>query len=189
MEMPPYCIEQYTSMNGSVANTMMENTEDMAKVIGKKLQIDGYMYVRSREAKSKIYWDCRRVRSGECKARAITTAPRDDGSVTVLKGPKESEHTHPPNREEAEAEKFVEELKEEAADHPELPPAQLLRTAMPGVAPEILSQLPDQCALARTVRRVRLKNLPPNPKSLSAFDELPIRYQKTLSGERFLLYD
>ncbi|KAL4135333.1 hypothetical protein QTP88_006948 [Uroleucon formosanum] len=33
------------------------------------------------------------------------------------------------------------------------------------------------------------ENLPPNPKTLSNLGTLPVRYQKTLTGEHFLIYD
>lgn len=41
----------------------------------------------------------------------------------------------------------------------------------------------------KVVRRERRKKLPPNPKSLVDFDELPMAYQRTLVDEKFLIYD
>lgn len=74
----------------------------MAVNLGTKLLFEGYVYLRSRQANGKTYWDCNRLRKKECKARAITVA---DGETTiVLKGPTESPHEHAPDREEAEAE-------------------------------------------------------------------------------------
>ncbi|KAF0707174.1 MULE domain-containing protein [Aphis craccivora] len=39
------------------------------------------------------------------------------------------------------------------------------------------------------MRQVRRKNLPPNPKTLFDLGTLPDQYQKTLTGEKFLIYD
>ena len=107
----------------------------------------------------------------------------------MFKGPRESEHTHPPNQEENAAEKLIAAVKRKARDHPEQPPAQLLRRELQGIESGVLSQLPAQPALVRTLQRLRRKELPGNPTKLSAFGEIPARYQNTLLGERFLLYD
>lgn len=161
----------------------------MARIIDKKLCLDGYVYLRSRRAKGKTYWDCRRVRSGECNARAITNDPLPEEELTVLRGPAESQHSHPPNREECAAETVTQTLKRKAREHPELPPAHLLRTELQTVPTGVLSQLPEQEALKKAMRRERRKNLPPNPKKLSDLGELPDQYQRTLQGERFLIWD
>lgn len=164
-------------------------TSTRVTLVNGQLHLDGFIYIRSRSGKSRVYWDCRKVRSGECKGRAVTTEPTEDEEVIVLRGPKDSPHTHPPNREEAAADVVMEKIKRKAELHPEQPPAQLLRTELAGVPAGVLSQLPDQPALAQTVRRTRRRHLPANPTSLSALRELPDRFKKTLLGENFLLYD
>lgn len=68
-------------------------------------------------------------------------------------------------------------MKDEAAAHLEQPPLQLLRIALTRAQPGALSQLLNQGALTKKVLRVRLANVPLNPKSLSSFEELPLRYQ------------
>lgn len=60
---------------------------------------------------------------------------------------------------------------------------------MHDVDPMVLSQLPERENLKSSMRRVRRRELPPNPKSLSDLEEIPERYTKTLGGESFLLYD
>ena len=100
----------------------------MAKILDKKLCLEGYVYLRSRRAKGKTYWDCRRVRGGECNARAITNDRLPGEELTVLRGPADSQHSHPPNQEECAAETVTQTLKRKAKEHPELPPAHLLRT-------------------------------------------------------------
>lgn len=57
------------------------------------------------------------------------------------------------------------------------------------VDPHVLSQLPERENLKKSMRRVRRRELPPNPTSLSDLNEIPERYTKTLAGESFLLYD
>lgn len=136
-----------------------------------------------------MYWDCRKVRAGECKAKAITSEPNSEGEVVIYKDPGLSGHDHPPNREEAAADVVRQAIKRKAASNPEQPPAQLLRTELAGVPAGVLSQLPDQPALAQAIRRTRRRNMPTNPTSLSAFCDLPDRFKATLLGENFLLYD
>ena len=53
-----------------------------------------------------------------------------------------------------------------AEDHPEQPSAQLLRAELHRIPGGVLSQLPEQPAIVRTIRRARRKNLPPNPRAL-----------------------
>ena len=75
-----------------------------------RLFVDGYMYCRSKKpVGNKNYWECKKLRSKECTARAITSTT--NGVVTVLKGQNESQHSHPPNREVNEAEKIRLRLK------------------------------------------------------------------------------
>ena len=91
---------------------------------GAKLLYDGHMYYRRDTKKGTTYWN--RVKKGECKATASTKVL--DQKLEVLKT---KPHTHAPNQEEVQAEKTVQNLKRIASDHPELPPAQILRRAAP----------------------------------------------------------
>ena len=75
------------------------------------------------------YWNCRQ--KGVCFARAITSGYDDD--LLVIKGPEQSEHNHAPNREEVESEKLRGRLKRAAENHPDQPPAQILRRELRGV--------------------------------------------------------
>lgn len=74
---------------------------------GKKLILGGFVYLRSYCKNGSCYWDCNRLRQGECTARAITTDTHPGDPVIVTRGPTQSPHQHPPNREEAEAEKVI----------------------------------------------------------------------------------
>lgn len=102
----------------------MEEIEEVGQLVGKKLIIGGYIYVRSKPSKNnQFYWDCQLVRRKECKARAITLQTVSE--LIVLKGPKKSPHEHPPNQDTAKAELVKVNLKRVAEDHPECPPAQV----------------------------------------------------------------
>ena len=62
------------------------------KIFGSKLTIDGYMYVRSFKRKSPQYWNCVKLRSGKCNARAVTK--QNPAGLIVVKGSKHSAHSH-----------------------------------------------------------------------------------------------
>ena len=162
---------------------------NMAKIENKKLIIDGYIYVKSQQKNDRIYWDCRRVRSKQCKGRAITNATAPGGVLTVYKQLDESKHEPSPNREECDAEVVIAGVKCKASDHSEQRPAQLVRAELSAIPSLVLSQLHEREALRQTVRRQRRANLPPNPNSLEDLNDLPEIYQNTLISENFLLYD
>ena len=86
----------------------------------------GYIYLQSRVTKGRVYWDCKKLRGGECTARAVTSDPTAGEPVEVYKGVPELDHSHPPNQEESAAERLTTTLKRKAANHPEQSPAQLL---------------------------------------------------------------
>ncbi|KAJ8683416.1 hypothetical protein QAD02_019208 [Eretmocerus hayati] len=109
---------------------------------------------RSRASEGgKFYWDCRQVRRRECTPRAITRQLRNE--ITVLRGPRESEHLHPPDHGEAEVKVVLNNLKRMAEEHPEIPPAQVLRTHINDAEPGVLAKLPDRGNLKKNMRRGR----------------------------------
>lgn len=65
----------------------------------------------------------------------------------------------------------------------------MLRTELPKLPEGVISQSPERENLKKSMRRQRQRNLPPNPKSLAALQEIPERYRNTLTGETFLIYD
>jgi len=71
----------------------------------------------------------------------------------VYKGPEESKHSHPQNREEVAAEVLTATLKRKAVENPAEPPARLSRTELQGATSDVLSHLQAQLALLRTIRR------------------------------------
>lgn len=156
---------------------------------GKQMTLDGYVYQKALTKEGRTYWVCRLVKRKECKARAITTDPTSGQPIIVYKGPDESRHAHAPNVDENIARQLARSIQRKAAENPAQPPSQLIRNELQGVEEEVLSQMPSQPALVRSLQRIRRKELPGNPIRLSDLGELPARYQKTLLGEQFVLYD
>ncbi|KAE9531217.1 hypothetical protein AGLY_010423 [Aphis glycines] len=154
------------------------------KILGEtKLVCGGSIYVRSKlPVNGKTYWECQKVRRKECKARIITTFNIFENKHYFVREPALDDHDHVANQEKCQSEIVKYSLKRKAEDQPQLPPAQILRTEMAGLSDGILSQLPNRDNLKK-------KNLPPNPKTLSDLGTLPDQYQKTLTGEKFLIYD
>jgi hypothetical protein len=157
-----------------------------ANIDGKQMYLNGFAYQRARKSNGRLYWACKRSYAKECRGRAITSDPADGEPVEVFK---ESSHTHPPDVEANKAAQLATSLKRKARDHPAQPPAQLLRTELQGVEEEVLSQLPSQPALVRSMQRVRRRELPPAPTKLKDIGDIPARYRQTLVGEQFLLHD
>lgn len=157
------------------------------KIVNKKLLLGGYVYVKSRDVGGKSYWDCKLVRRGQCKARAITSMR--GGTIYVEKGAGNSPHLHPSSPEACRAEIFKANLNSQMEDRPEATPAQLLRDELPKVDPGVLTRLPSRESLKTQMRRVRRKNMPANPTSLLDLHEIPDRFKETLTKEKFLFYD
>jgi len=102
---------------------------------------------------------------------------------------KENSHDHHPNREETGAEEVKATLQRTATENPELPPAQILRMKLRRVPIGVLAELPERENLKKSLRRIRQKDLPPNPKSLKELGTVPEQYQKTKLREQILKYD
>lgn len=100
------------------------NMDRALKSINDKLYLHGYIYLRSRDQHGKIYWDCDRVRAKDCRARAIT--PQEGVVIIIHRGPDESPHDHPPDREAAETDIVRTGLKRQAEENIDQPPAQIL---------------------------------------------------------------
>lgn len=109
--------------------------------------------------------------------------------ISHIVGIDKSPHTHPPNREEVGAEIIKHSVKRVAEEHPELPPAAILRHELADVPDGVLSQLPVRENLKKSVKLRRRKNLPTNPISLEDLGEIPPRFQNTKVGDKFLVYD
>lgn len=61
----------------------------------------------------------------------------------------------------------VERIKQRAEEHPEGPPSGIIvHTEFEGLPTEDLSRIPERSNITKTIRRVRRRNLPPNPTFL-----------------------
>ncbi|KAK3931550.1 FLYWCH-type zinc finger-containing protein 1 [Frankliniella fusca] len=139
---------------------------------------EGFQYHRTGRRADTIYWIC--SKRPECSARAITKGPPpDDARVS-----KAGDHIHAPNREETAACAVVNDMKDVATRHPEMPPANIIREGLADVDDEVLSQLPQRVSLKRAINRKR-QAVPRNPIALGDISELPEEYQKTLGGIQY----
>ena len=111
-------------------------------VFEKTLFLRGHIYSRSGLPKeSNTYWECRYLRRGECTARATTTTTVNNETVIL----RQSQHTHPPNREEAQAEIHRLRLKRRAEDPDSGSPVLLVRSELAGVSSENLAKAIRRC--------------------------------------------
>lgn len=164
--------------------------QEMAKLVGTRLVIDGFTYTKSRQRGNRIYWDCEKVRARECTARAVTQSiKRPLDPIVVLSGPATSKHGHPANHDAVKAKALLEEVKKVAEEQPALPPAVIVRDALATAPGRVLSQLPLRNNIRQTICRVRRKNLPEKPNSIEDLEDLPDEYTKTSLGEQFVLHD
>ena len=69
------------------------------------LLLDGFLYVKDRQIRSKVYWKCQHF-AEKCKGRAITV----DGSVSSTSG----EHNHAANSTNVEVRRFLDKVKTDA---------------------------------------------------------------------------
>jgi len=118
----------------------------------------------------------------------VTTTNTSNTTISVRCGGKNDDHTHAPNREEVEALKITCGVKRTASQHPEAPPAQILRR-LQDVPSRVLAELNGRENMRRQIRRVRLKDMPNNPTDIDDFQEIPEAFRKTIQGKQFMLYD
>ncbi|KAG8232766.1 hypothetical protein J437_LFUL012905 [Ladona fulva] len=161
--------EDWTVLNGEESASTSQNAKELAaankgpessdmkaqkmepyfiksKRGGKVLISNGYAYHKHSEKVGKTYWIC--AKRPECGASAITC--NNPLEVISMK-----EHTHAPDQEKIRAIKIVNNLKREAEEHPEMPPAQLVKNALPHVPDDVLPYLPQRASLVRTLSRCR----------------------------------
>lgn len=92
----------------------------------RRLDIGGFLYCRSFVRDGSTYWDCMKLRSKECSARAVTEL-NPAGDVIVKKGPRQSPHEHGPSRDAAEAERIKADIKRIADEDQDEMPAAIIR--------------------------------------------------------------
>ncbi len=161
----------------------------MTKTVGSKLIIDEFIDLHCRQCGIRTYWDCQKVRAGECTASAIPAAAATEEGIVVIRGPVKWSHTHPPSQKQCKAEEVLTWEKRKAEEHPEQPPAELLCNELADVPVEVLSHLPKWGAMRQSSRHTRRHNMPANPRMLEKLEDIPDQYQGTLQGEWFLMFD
>ncbi|KAJ8665091.1 hypothetical protein QAD02_006753 [Eretmocerus hayati] len=83
------------------------------RLIGKRLFIDGYIYIKQKNG-PKVCWICKRSRSTGCNAKAHTSDPRP-GTNLILHSV--SVHNHPPSELEVEEAELIAKLDLNRAKH------------------------------------------------------------------------
>ena len=99
------------------------------------------------------------------------------------------QHNHAPNPDQVRTQELVAGMKRRAVNHPEEPPARIIRDATFGQPEAVVVGLPQRETLRRQMNRARARSLPQNPKSLDELDVLPDEYRRTVGGMPFLVYD
>lgn len=145
-----------------------------------KLIYDGYMYTKHRNQRNGIVWRCD-FRS-ECSVCITVSNDRQ----TVIKEPPEHSN-HAPDWGRLQAREHIEELKEAASTSRE-PIASIMQKNVERVSSEASMKMPKKETIKRTLRNVRKKNMPPEPRSINDLQNIPDRYTKTLDGDRWLLH-
>ena len=156
-------------------------------IIGTKLIMDGFIYYRGISTTKRSYWECKRYRSGRCKARAITEN-KLTADLTIFKRPSLSNHEHAPNQHDCQAEIAKYSMMEAAQAG--RPPSAILREKMPTLSKGVLSHLPDRENLKKPMRRAKKGDEEhPHPNSLLDLVVLPDCYTRTFSEGKFLIHD
>ncbi|KAJ8665041.1 hypothetical protein QAD02_006703 [Eretmocerus hayati] len=69
------------------------------QLIGKRLFVNGHVYMSYHKEQGRTYWECTRCRNRpefeKCNARAVTIRS-SNGDPIIVRGPNESKHNHPP---------------------------------------------------------------------------------------------
>ena len=130
----------------------------------KKLCLDGYMYVTKHTGKQQITWRCEKSSSAKCPATVKTDFDMKNPSNVS------GTHKHPQSEEKivlAEARQTMKRMAESTLDRPN----QILARVASQLPDEISALLPAEDTCRRTLRNVRSKHRPKDPKSL---DELKV---------------
>ena len=126
---------------------------------GKKLCFDGFMYVVKHSGKKQITWRCEKNSSANCKATIKTDLEwKNPSSVIGI-------HTHPGSDDKikvAEARQNMKRKAESTLDKP----TQILASVVSTLPDEVSALLPSEETCRRTLRNIRSKKRPKDPKTL-----------------------
>lgn len=147
-----------------------------AKVIesnkgGKKLCLDGFMYVIKHTGKKQITWRCEKSSSAKCSATIKTDLEMKNSSVD------NEGHNHSGSIEKVavtEARLVMKRMAESTLDRPN----QILAAVASQLPDEVSALLPAEDTCRRTLRSVRSKKRPNDPQTL---DELIVENEWTMT--------
>ena len=125
---------------------------------GKKLCLDGFMYVIKVNLQTKKRWECWRRRNQGCPGSLITDV--NDENPIIGK-----EHTHQPEVTGIKLVKAKNRMKERATQSSEKP-ANLLSETLETVDDDVRRNFPQFSAAKRMIRRQRDPEFPPVPATL-----------------------
>lgn len=147
---------------------------------------DDFLYQRhsANKVNTVIYWRCHN--RGSCDARCSTTANLENIQIKTSGSRK---HTHAPDVASVAVRTFLSQLKEYATNAPNEGASNIVRDHVATIDnEEVLAMMPERNDLRRTVNRVQNKTRPPLPKRINDI-EIPRRYRRTKTGQRFLMHD
>ena len=144
------------------------------------LKIDGYLFVKDKQANNKIYWKCNKFAS-YCKSRTIT----NDGEVIKVPG----EHNHSGDAVNVEVRSFMNRVKSDAKQARDSP-QYVISSAASQLSESAAQALPAISSIKRTIHNIRQKERaglanPIHRRDIVFTDE----QTKTHKGEQFLQHD
>ena len=147
-----------------------------------KILHEGYIYVFQKNLANDLRsYECENRRNGQCKAKIKV----DLGDEIVGRV---NQHTHAPSAVKVEMNKVRSNIRE-SAETSHQTPQNIIANELATTSTAVAANLPRIEHLKRTVRGQRGDDHPPNPITKEEIPFLPVRYQQTLNGDRFLLFD
>ena len=150
----------------------------------RKILREGYSYVYKKELKNNIRsFECELWRKGQC-----STSIKVDVDDQVFD--QVNEHTYPPSQTKCEMELVKNRIKNRSQTTFDTT-QRILTDELQGISPTAAVNLSNVEHLRRTIRSQRhgASDVMPEPVNRQAIPLLPMEYQQTLVGERFLLFD
>jgi len=130
----------------------------------------------------KCYECVLRRKNGQCKV-SIKVDENNEFVEQV------NEHTHAPSQTQVEVAKVTASIKRKAETTTDMP-QQILGAELANISADAAANLPSTSTMRRNIRKAREDNdLPPNPLTREDIPQLPLAFQNTLAGERFLIFD
>lgn len=145
---------------------------------------NGFRYTKIRSSDELTFWRCKN--RDTCKGSVTTNHYSSPNLVITNVG-----HPHSHAAEDAEIlmDRHVRGIKRRAMSNPNEPPAKIIdQELVSETNEEVLMRMPQRRNLLRSVSRYQNLNRPAIPSILNEL-EIIDPYNKTLEGERFLLYD